>query len=80
MKKPLYKAPKRLQGMILRLLHYDIDVHYKKGKEMYLSDMLSRSPVTITERGEFNHINSLSELSISKERLDDLKKALVMVQ
>ena len=61
--------------MILRLLHYAIDVQYKKGKEMYLSDMLSRSPLTVTERCEFNHINAVSELSISKERLDDLKKA-----
>ena len=36
---------------------------------------LEASPLIVTERCEFNHINAVSELSISKERLDDLKKA-----
>ena len=30
-KKPLHKAPRRLQGMLLRMLRYDTDVIYHKG-------------------------------------------------
>ena len=33
MHKPLYKAPPRLQKMMKRLLEYDIDIKYKKGKD-----------------------------------------------
>ena len=40
--KPLASAPRRLQKMFMRLQHYDIDIQYKKGSEMYLADMLSR--------------------------------------
>ena len=39
--KPLSAAPRRLQGMMLRIQDYDITVRYKKGKEMYLVDTLS---------------------------------------
>ena len=42
LQKPLSSAPKRLQGMMLRLQGYDISVTYKKGKEMLLADTLSR--------------------------------------
>ena len=40
-KKPLHKAPKRIQGMPLRLLQYDIEVTYRRGKEMHIADALS---------------------------------------
>ena len=41
--KPLAQAPSRLQKMLLQLQAYDIEVHYKKGTEMYLADALSRA-------------------------------------
>ena len=75
LKKPLSKAAKRIHGMILRILHYDIEVKYKKGTEMYLSDMLSRNPLPVTEICEFTHINAILDLSISKDRLADLLRA-----
>ena len=40
--KPLATAPRRLQKMFMRLQRYDLDIHYKKGSEMYLADTLSR--------------------------------------
>ena len=81
LKKPLYKAPKRLQGMIPGILHYDIiEVKYKKGTEMYLSDMLSRSPLPVTEKCEFAYINAILDLSISKDRLPANGKAESVVQ
>ena len=53
MKKPLNDAPKRLQRMLLQLQKYSLDVTYKKGKLMYLTDTLSRAylpdEVTVAE-------------------------------
>ena len=42
LKKPLHRAPKRLQSM-LRLQRYDILVSYVSGKLLYLADTLSRA-------------------------------------
>ena len=39
--KSLATAPRRLQKMFMRLQRYDLDIHYKKGSEMYLADTLS---------------------------------------
>ena len=51
-KKPLSKAPQRLQRMMLKLQQYDFSVQYKKGKEMYIADTLSRAPLNNpTEHG-----------------------------
>ena len=41
--KSLLSAQKRLQRMMLRLLKFNLDMVYKKGKEMYLADTLSRA-------------------------------------
>ena len=38
--KPLAATPKRLQRMLLRLQKYNLQVKYKKGKEMLLADTL----------------------------------------
>ena len=40
-KKPISKAPRRLQGMMLKLLNYQFKVTYKKGKELHIADTLS---------------------------------------
>ena len=44
-KKPLTAAPKRLQGMLLRLQKFNLKIGYKKGTEMFLADTLSRAPL-----------------------------------
>lgn len=36
--KPLASAPRQLQRMFMRFQRYDIDIQYKKGSEMYLTD------------------------------------------
>ena len=43
LKKPLSSAPRRLQGMMMRLQKYNIDVHYECGAKMYIADLLSRA-------------------------------------
>ncbi|CAB4026176.1 Transposon Ty3-G Gag-Pol poly [Paramuricea clavata] len=42
-KKPLGKAPRRLQRMMLQLQQYNFEVVYKRGKELYVADTLSRA-------------------------------------
>lgn len=37
-RKPLHKAPSRLQRMLLRLQKFNLNVRYKRGKEMVLAD------------------------------------------
>ena len=49
LKKSVLSAPKRLQRMILRLQRFDFEITYKKGSEMFLADMLSRSKVKHTK-------------------------------
>ena len=44
-KKPLCKAPRRLQRMMLKLQRHQFSVRYKKGKEVYVAETLSRAPV-----------------------------------
>ena len=42
-RKGLNSAPQRLQRMLLRLQRYNLEIRYKKGKEMFLADTLSRA-------------------------------------
>lgn len=41
-KKPLKCAPKRLQGMILKVQKFDIHIVYNLGSCMYLADTLDK--------------------------------------
>ena len=43
LKKPLSSAPRHLQGMMMRLQKYNIDVCYECGARMYIADLLSRA-------------------------------------
>lgn len=42
-RKPLDKAPARLQGMLLQLQRHDLNITYTPGKHMYIADTLSRA-------------------------------------
>jgi len=60
LKKPLACTPRRLQGMIMRLQKYDLEVHYEKGTEMHIADFLSRAYLSSTEHptgADFEHVN-----------------------
>lgn len=45
LRKPINSATKRVQRMMLRLQRYKLNVVYKKGTQMHISDHLSRSPI-----------------------------------
>ena len=42
-KKPLHQSPLRLKTLMLSLMKYKIEVTYTPGKEMFISEHLSRS-------------------------------------
>ncbi|KAK3750477.1 hypothetical protein QZH41_018118 [Actinostola sp. cb2023] len=75
--KSLDKAPRRLQGMLLRSLNYNIDIQYRPGKEQHLADMMSRSflPLNSHEsQEEFEVINAVKFLPMREERIQEIKK------
>ena len=82
MRKPLSKAPARLQGMLLQLQRYDLNVTYTPGKHMDIADALSRA----TTSGDSDNIseNPVDERvvyaleatdALSEETLSRLKQA-----
>lgn len=48
-KKPLSKAPRRLQSMLLTLTRYNYEFQYIRGKENVTADALSRDPIKIKD-------------------------------
>lgn len=78
-RKPLASAPKRLQRLLLRLSHYDVEIKYKPGKEMYLADTLSRAYLNNTERShaeeETESVNMCEAVPISSTSYTDIQNA-----
>ena len=71
-KKPLDRPPKRLQGMLLRILAYDINVQYTPGHTQHLADMMSRSFLPADNQGtpnEFEVINAVQFLPMRPEKI-----------
>ena len=76
--KPLVSAPKRLQRLMLRLQHYDVEIRYKPGKEMFVADTLSRAYISDHQQSdvekEVESIHTVNHLAISQERLAEIQK------
>ena len=70
LKKPLDRAPKRLQGMIIRLQKYDLEVRY--GTE----DALSRAFLSAgkEDENELDTINMIKYMPVSEERLLQIQR------
>ena len=68
-KKPLAKAPRRLQRLLMRLQRYDINVVYKKGSSLVLADTLSRAPYLLEM---IEKQNNFDVFRLEVERLDTL--------
>ena len=75
-KKSLFKAPKRLPRMLLRIQKYDVQLVHRKVTQMELADTLSRAylqeEVTPFELG-LESINMAEYLPISAARLEDVR-------
>lgn len=72
--KPLQSAPARLQRMILKLHKFDLTLTYKKGKQLYLADTLSRAPRKVTTKNDEEEFDVLAVQMISVNRLQELRE------
>ena len=75
--KPLHRASKRLQGMLIRLQDgYDLEIRYERGNRMFLADTLSRAylPSRVQIESGFETINVMSYLPISQARLLQIQR------
>ena len=74
--KPLASAPRRLQGMMLRLQGYNLTIKWTKGKDLVLADTLSRAYLqkVPSRQEEFETVNMVNFLPIRQERLAKLKE------
>ena len=76
LKNPLCQAPLRLQRMIMTVQKYSINVVYRPGKQLVLADTLSRAFLQDDETlEEIFDVNALSIVSMSDEKLAQLKEA-----
>ena len=78
-KKPLHKAPARLQKMLMRLQKYNLQVTYKPGKEMHIADALSRASLRhTTQDGQDDELDVsyvVQQLPVSEEKSQQFKNA-----
>ena len=78
-KKGIHEMPARLQNFMFQLQKYEIEIVFKPGKTMFLSDHLSRSYLNETnddliEDMAVNEIQLLSYLSVSPEKRNEIRK------
>lgn len=76
-RKPLDKAPKRLQSMLMRALTYDIDIQYKEGRQMLIADTLSRAylPLGLDDVPEEKEIiNVITHLPVGEDKFVSLQQ------
>lgn len=78
-RKPVYQATPRLQRMLMRLQRYDVQLKYVPGKEMFISDALSRAflkeckETLVNEDIDVNFFEQ--ELPMTEKKLQELKDA-----
>ena len=78
MKKPLSAAPPRLQRMMLQLQKYDLYVKHISGKDIPISDLLSRQPLSDMQEADGLDLQVhffLQSLFITDKRLESLRHA-----
>lgn len=75
--KPLRNAPKRLQGMLLKVQKYDINIVYKPGTKMYLADTLSRAYIfgARSPCEDFEHVNAAKFVLMTDRKKDRIRES-----
>ena len=72
-KKPLSKAPKRIQSLLLKIQDYSFDLQYKQGTKIPIADALSRGP--LEEISTVHMMSNLEETPLNKNSLLMFKDA-----
>jgi len=76
-KKPLHRAPRRLQNLLIRMLNYDTTLVWKPGHQVPIADMLSRSfPQcdSAEKTDETETVNMVEYLTMGDSRLAKIKE------
>ena len=84
MSKPVSNAPKRLQGMMLELqrYRYDINIIFKPGKDIPVTDCLTRKLATILKPDKQDNLSTrldaavhslVTSLPISDPKLNEIR-------
>ena len=76
--KQLHTAPKRLQPILIRLQNYNVHLECKPGRYLYVVDTLNHAFLSDTPQlnsceKELCHVNMLSHLPISPQRLREIQ-------
>ena len=83
-RKSILSAPCRLQRMLLRLQHFNLDVNYKPGTQMCIADDLSRASLKASDNTqdsfqvfglELKSLNPFDSIKVTPDRLTQLQKA-----
>ena len=69
--KPLSKACKRIQSMLLKIQDYTFKLVYKQGTTISVADALIRAPVEKYQ--EINLMSNTPGTSIKKERFEEIR-------
>ena len=74
--KPLAKAPRRLQHMLLKLQTYDIKLVHKPGSKLVISDTLSRAPLQhgLDEIETDDIVSNIQHTPFNASRLQTLRE------
>ncbi len=77
LKKPLHTASARLQSMMLKLQRYNLNVIYKRGKELFVADALSRAHLSSTEPPHTDDLLEVMTLQVlSSQRTEELRSVI----
>ena len=71
--KPLSKAPKRLQNLLMRAQRYTFELRWSPGTEIPVADVLSRAPLQKPSEEELIHC--VTENGLRDERLQQIRDA-----
>ena len=78
-KKPLAAAPKRFQRLMMRLMQNDVEIKYRRGRDMYLADTLSRAYLPHEHHPEkadqeVERIHLVNFLSVSEPQIQEIRE------
>lgn len=75
LKKLLHSASARLQSMMLKLQRYNLHVIYKRGKQLYLADALSREHLPSTDWADtIEDYDVMTVEALSSRRIEELRQ------
>lgn len=76
-RKPLHTASPHLQGMMMKLHYYHLDVIFKCGKELFLADVLSRAHLSTSDPQLTDDLVEVMTVQVlSSCHIDELRAAV----